>query len=507
MQLSQVQKSLEKNAHLLMILLVLYTMVRGLIGAATEKLGFDEILTQIVASQPGLKGIWAALSKAVDGQAPAHYVIEHAAMGLVSNVHIALRIEPILATCCILVFLFIYLRKRSGGLVAFLCAFFVLSTGVFRYFLDIARPYTMLLACLAFALVCHQRLPSLFWTVLFALSLALAQCLHYYAIFALVPFGIAECVYLLKGRRFRWQTWAALVIGALPLVFLWPLLSALKNYFGEHYWTFFGLTDLVKVYGSLLWTTTATGAGIAAICIAGVVVPSLWPRLLDSSAPEKTCGELAEALLVLGFLLLPVVVFVATKIMHGAMLDRYAIAMLLGIPLALGCIFSHANAKIAGLYAVFLLSSVTVTEISFWRSVHSLPARPIAPAVEELAAKADHADLPVVVSNGLAFLPLVYYTAPEWKRRFVYLYDPEKALHYVGTDNVDKVDRNLVGYFPLEVPGYEEFVREHRTFLLYVEEPRAFDWLPMHLDKVGANLQIAAKEPNRTIYLVTMPGA
>ena len=97
MQFIQVQKRLAKNAHLLMVPLVLYVIVRGLVGAATQPLAFDEILTKIVASQPGLKGIWAALSKAVDGQAPAHYVIERWAMDLTNNVYIALRIPSILA--------------------------------------------------------------------------------------------------------------------------------------------------------------------------------------------------------------------------------------------------------------------------------------------------------------------------------------------------------------------------------------------------------------------------
>jgi hypothetical protein len=507
MKLIQVQEWLEKNANLLMVALVVYAVVRGLVAAATEQLSFDEILTQIVASQPGLKGIWAALSKAVDGQAPAHYVIERTAMGLVSNVHVALRIPPILATACILVFLFVYLRRRSGGWVAFLCAFLILSTSVFRYFADVARPYTMFLACFAFALVCYQRLPSLLWTALLALSLALAQCLHYYAIFVLVPFGLAECVHLLKDRRFRWQAWAALGTGALPLAFIWPLLSAMKNYFGAHYWTFFGPTDIVKVYGSLLWTTTATGVGVAAICIVGVIAPSIWPELTDSAASENNGDDLAEAFLAVGFLLLPFVVFVITKLMHGGMLDRYAIAVLLGVPLALGRIFSRANAKAVALYAIFLFAAVGLTEISFWRSVHAMPPRPIAPPVEKLVASAGHPDLLVVVSNGLAFLPLVYYAAPEWKHRFVYLYDPEKALRYVGTDNVDKVDRNLLGYFPLEIPNYDEFVRAHPTFLLYKEEPTAFDWLPSHLEHVGATLQTVVKDQTRTVYLVTMrPG-
>ena len=45
-----------------------------------------------------------------------------------------------------------------------------------------ARPYSLLMACIAFALVCYDRLPSFGWAILFGLSLAMAQGVYYFAI-------------------------------------------------------------------------------------------------------------------------------------------------------------------------------------------------------------------------------------------------------------------------------------------------------------------------------------
>ena len=37
------------------------------------------------------------------------------------------------------------------------------------------------------------------------LSLALAESLHYYAVFSMLPFWVAEFVYSVRARRIRWQ--------------------------------------------------------------------------------------------------------------------------------------------------------------------------------------------------------------------------------------------------------------------------------------------------------------
>ena len=82
----------------------------------------------------------------------------------------------------------------------------------------------MVIACIAFALVCYQRLPSLRWAALLGISLFLAESFHYYAVLAMIPFGFAEAVLLLRTRRIRWGVWLALACGTLPLIVFWPLL-------------------------------------------------------------------------------------------------------------------------------------------------------------------------------------------------------------------------------------------------------------------------------------------
>src|SRR5208283_5467430 len=189
----------------LMVALIVYAILRGLAAAVTKPLWMDEVFTLTVSSQPSMGALWAVLARALDGQPPGFYAVERVASSFFHNKEIALRLPAILAFPCTLICVFVFVKKRSGEVIAFLCAFLLLSTILFERYAVEARPYSMLMACIAFALICYQRLPSLFWTAMLGMSLALAQALHYYAVFAFVPFGLAEAVMLLRTRQFRWR--------------------------------------------------------------------------------------------------------------------------------------------------------------------------------------------------------------------------------------------------------------------------------------------------------------
>lgn len=490
-----------------MALLILYVSVRGLAGAATKPFGYDEIMTQTVASQPCPRGIWEALERALDGQAPVFYVLEHAAMGLVRNVHVALRLLSILAMDCTLICMFLYMNKCSGTLVAFLCALLLLSTSIFIPHAVNARSYSMLVACIAFALVCYQRLPSPLWAALLGLSLALAQSLHYYAIFALVPFGSSEAVQLFKARRLRWQVWLALAFGTLPLFFFWPLLSALKTYYGAHTWSHFGLAEFPYVYGNFFLTTPAIGVAIATVSLAGAFGSHLWPRRLDSAGVQRSQTDLGEQVLVGVLVVLPFIAFAATKLAHGGMVDKYAIEAVLGIDMAIACVFSRANAKTVALLAIFVFANVSIHELSFWRSTHSFHLAPQATPVEDFVSNAGYAGLPIVVSDGLTYVPLTYYASPLWAKKFIYLADEQKAVQYLGTDSAEKEIQVLRRYKSLEVSDFSEFTSTHHVFLVYAEDPNpGFDWLLPYLSSEAASLRMVAMQQNRRLYLVTMKG-
>jgi len=489
----------------LMIALVIYVILRGVAAAATKPFWFDELLTLAMSSQPSMRAVWAALARAVDGQPPGFYAVERLALSLFHNKEITLRLPAILAFPCTLICVYVFVKKRSGEVVAFLCAFLLLSTILFHKYAVEARPYSMLIACIAFALVSYQRLPSLFWTAMLGISLALAEALHYYAVFAIVPFGLAETAAFLRTRQFRWRVWLALVCGSMPLLLFWPLLAKLRTYYIAHYFAGYSFTSIPSSYGAFFLTDSAFGAAVFALAVAGVVGSHLLVRPGSPSEGKGRDADVAEGTLLLALVALPIITFTIVNIMHGGMRDSYALSAVIGITVAVGCALSFARPTVVALFALFVFTSVGVREFIFWRANHSLQMASPAAAVEEFVQESGYSDLPVVVSSGPAYTSIAHYASPAFFRRLFYLMDEKKELQYQKTDNFNKLVVNLRDYMPLQLRDFSEFTSAHPVFLLYGEEPGdGNNWLPVHLSRVASSVRSVAVEPNRKLSLVTM---
>ncbi|MGA8367337.1 MAG: glycosyltransferase family 39 protein, partial [Candidatus Acidiferrales bacterium] len=226
----------EKLALCGLWVLIGYTLVQDLFAAAATPFSGDELLTLIVARQSSPSMIRSALARGADGQPPPFYLVERAAVALGPKMEIALRLPSILAFACVLLFVFVFVKRRSGPVYALVCAALLLDTVLYYPFAINARPYELLVACIALALVCYQRAPETRWVILMGLSLLAAEAMHYYAIFAFAPFGIAEIAQSLKTHRLRLGVWLALACGILPLAIFWPLLRLLKQMYGAHLW-------------------------------------------------------------------------------------------------------------------------------------------------------------------------------------------------------------------------------------------------------------------------------
>jgi hypothetical protein len=501
------QAALNKLARVLLCLLVVYAIVRGLAGAVTTGFWFDEIITSSISAQPDMRAVWAALSSGVDGQPPGFYVVERASAAVIRNRHIAMRMPSILAFACTLVCVFFYMRRRGGEAIAFLCALLLLTTILYERYATEARPYALVVACFAFALLCYQRVPAFWWTVLLGISLALAQSFHHYSIFAMAPFGLAEAVMFFRARKFRWGVWLALAIGACPLLFFWPLLVRLKAYVGAHYQEQYTLTAVPSTYGTFFLVDSGYGAAIGAICLAGVILVLLWRGREATAARERRNWDVAEGTLLLSLVGLPFIAFCVVKVMHGGLRGTYVIEAILGLCLALGLVLTRVRPLTVGLFAVFLLFDVGLREYKFWQSARTLRFENPAADFEKFLDEAGSGDnsLPVVVANGLVYVPLAYYGSAAVVKRIFYLTDEEKELHYQGTDTFDKNVKLLQNYTPLQIRDYTTFTAEHPVFLLYGVDPGyGNSWLAEHLSREGYSVQALAVDPIHRLFLVNM---
>jgi hypothetical protein len=503
------------GAYLFIGLLVVYVVLRGFVGAAARLFWFDEFLTLTIAGQRTPPEMWATLNRGFDIHPPLFYLVERLALLVPVKQEAALRLPSIVAFACTVVCIFAYAKRRSGELAGCVCAVLLLSTSLFDRYLVEARPYSPMAACIAFALVCYQRLPSIRWTVLLGLSLALAESFHYYAVFAMVPFGLAELVTFYSSRRFRWPVWLALVCGTLPLFACVPLLLRARTFYGGHppfqKPVFLHLPDF---YGSFFLVNAAYGAGLAVVALGAIALASRF--IARSGAPSET-GEGAgwgEATLLAAFVCLPVIVFGLVRVTDAALNERYVLACIFGILLGLACALSLVRPQVLALVALFVLGTIGWQEQNFWRAGRHAAGYPYSinsnrqlGQVKTLIESAGHPELPLVVGPAFAYVGLVHYLPDSWTGRAVALVDRQRDLQADGSVPMFmyKLLDVLKDYMPLRLQQYSDFTSSHNEFVLYAETDD--DWVLTRLLSDNASLQLLARRGNKIVYLVQITRA
>jgi hypothetical protein len=487
-------------------LLVLYATARAVVASISKPFWYDEIFTLIMSRQPNLAMLWSALRRGADSQPPLFDLIERATR-VVPNAEIGSRLPSVIGFACVLVCLFVFVRRRSGGVYGLISAGIAMLTTLYLPYAIEARPYSLVAACVAVALVAYQRAPSLRWVGLMAFALAIAESLHYYAIFAIIPFAVAEAVFSWQMSKIRWSIWIALMIGASPLAFFWQLLARFKAIYGQNFWGRPTLVILREVYGHFLQVSYFWGLAAAITC--GLAVLGIFSLVRREPATEFADGFFHERVLILFLVATPLTVLVATKLLHGGYTERYVLYSVLGVSLATGLVLPRLGRPTLILFSSVLVCALAIQEVSFWGSQRKSPWHLQSPAAvaERMLSSAGHADLPVVVAVGRQYLQLAYYASPTLGARLVSVVDAPTALRYIGTDSDDRALPLLATCFPLRVYDFQVFHSAYPSFLLYSNASETLGWWPDRLVHDGYGLQVVASESDHLIFLVTRPEA
>jgi hypothetical protein len=485
-------------------MLVAYAAVRSFFLAAWKPLWYDEVCTVVMSRQPSMASVWRALERGADSQPPPFYPVERFARWLIPNDPLAFRLPSILGFCGVVVCLFIFVRRRNGTGCALLCAALPLLSALYAFYAIEARGYSLMTACIALALVCYQRADDLAWVTFLGVSLAAAVSFQYYAIFALAPFVLAEAAHFFETRRSRPWVWLALGCGLVPLVIFWPLLSTLRQYYGDHFWAQPRLMTAMNAYSWLFLLRPPWGlltVSIVWLGLLSVIVSKLSAR--RSPAASETESFLNEDVLVLTLVALPFISFLGTKAAHGGLTYRYMLPTILGVALAFGRLLPRLGLRRMAVFGVFVLCGLALQEVSFWRPDKNRAVSP-AKTLESLINSAPA--LPIVVSDAGDYLQLVYYASPQLAARLVSLVDLPKAVAYSRSDTIDRQLLLLRSYIPLQQEGFQGFVAIHPKFLLY-SGGGGWDWWPRRLRDDGYTLQLVAFHENAKVYLVLRGGA
>lgn len=490
----------DKAAFIGLAVLILYAAIRNICQTIVKPMWFDEICTVLLSQQEHLSRLWQALARGADSAPITFYLIERIPAAFIPNENLAYRGISILGFAVTISSLFVAVRTRKGSTIALVSAAIPLTTILFDRFAVEARGYSMLVACIAFAMVCYQRARAQRWVILLGLSLFLAESFHYLAVFAFLPFLLAEVVHYGVTHDLRKGVWIALLAGFVPMACAWSTIYGMNKTYGQFYFTkpTWGLT--LSSYSSYFPGTEMWAGLFLAAAAAIAVLFTLLATLRRSSRGEDPVGAPTQELtLVLGLLSLPFVGFATAAIAHSGMNSKYLLSAVLGFPLAFGFSIPRVPARRGVLLSTASMAALLVVivpqESLFWRGYDGHLGSPTR-FEEDFVSTAGHPELPVVVSDVQDFMRLQHYTNNSWKKRFVLLVDPEQSVIYTGSDTGDKGLALLRDYTNLPVYDFKPFLAEHPAFLLYSSNGGiGSDWWPRRLKQDGFKLQMVSVMP------------
>ena len=505
--LERAHAHLARYARLVIVVLLAYIAVAGLLQASNRAFWFDEIFTVAIARLGSMTDVWQALAAAADTSPPGFYVIERFLSGLVPNELIGFRLASILAVPLTCLCLFVFTRRDTDAVAAAIAAVLPLLTVLYSTFSIEARPYALMACALAFAAVAWQRAAAPLWSFVLALTLIASVSIHYYAVFALLPFAAAELTWSVVNKHYRPRVWLALTAGGLSFVAYWPLLRGLRDTYGQHYWAKASIFRAIASYDEYMsLMTVGAMLGFVAVLSGALLVylaRTVVPRADDPIPPDVPP---ANCVLALGLLWLPWIALVAAKVGGGGVAARYTIGAALGLALSASYVAYWLGRRASALILMCLLLAFASKEVVFWgaeydgRNVRRVDIE----GFERLLSHGDPA-LPVVVANGREFVSLAYYAPRQVTSRLVALLDPQAALERTGTDSIELDIEVLQRYLPIAVQSYEAFEAAHARFLLYAT-PGHGEWWQARLLRDGFTLRTLAADGSRVLYEVSPRG-
>ena len=345
-----------------LLAILVYAAVMSLDGAATRFFWNDEIVTIVVSSLSSPSAIWSALKATIDVNPPAFYIIESALASVTSDPHVSFRVVSVLGLLLTSIALFIFVRRRAGAIGGLLAATMPLLTSLFSFAIE-ARPYSVLLACLAWAMVTWQNVARPWRPVGLALLLMTAVSLHYYALIAIVPFGVAELAWTLQARKVRLRVWIALATVIVPLAALWPQVASFRQGIGTHFWTQEGPTFMLSAHETTLGLPNYWSVSVVVALSASLLFEVLRALRTLDAPPETT----SEKTLLLALINLPVIAYGITAIAGSPLTARYVLPSTLGVIAALSIVAARGRWRRGAVCLVILLLVVAFRGGRHWR--------------------------------------------------------------------------------------------------------------------------------------------
>jgi len=236
-------------APALLVTILVWEFGDLLFEASKRLFWYDELYTLHVSGLQPFAFYWRALKAGIDSMPLGYHLLVRIARTFPGDPLVTLRLPSIVGYLMTLLGVYWFARKRLPAFAG-LAAVFSTTLSPFRAYAIEARSYALIVGSLAIAAVLWQRIDEKrFMTPLFALFLTLAVSVHYLAVVAVAPFGMAELTWTLRSRRIRWRVWASCVLATCPFFIGFPIIQHFRDLFGKNFWSPSSWRMLLSTYG------------------------------------------------------------------------------------------------------------------------------------------------------------------------------------------------------------------------------------------------------------------
>lgn len=464
----------------------------SLLASWRKPLWLDEIFTLLVARRDGPVGIWQGLLGGMDNHPPINYLLAQLSIRSFGESPFSARLPSLIAFVVALLAVQRFVARRSGAASGLIAMLFLATSAGLPYAFE-ARGYAPVLCFSALALVAWQaageRPRHIAASLGLALCLCAAQWTHFYGVLLLFPLALGEAARCWSRRRIDPGVLLALGLGALNLigVYLFVQSSPLRE--PQKFWaSAHSPLDILDVHAQLL------GPMLAPLLLVTLLGSVPW-------VAQRNVSLSFDLAVSLGFLLLPIAMWVMAELVTGAFHFRYVLFTVVGAAAAIGMAVATGDKRRDGLCATLLLAWLPVHLAVAYRDVpNNAATRAMLEFVNELPPGV------VVVDAQLEFVPAWYQADPQTRSRFRHLYDAAASMKYIRSETQARTFSAMQRFVDLGVQPAQEFVRENPNFLLVSSVGFDAGWLlPWLVEDVHARVTLVREHKPFLAYQVEIP--
>ncbi len=480
----------------ILALIVLVAVFDLFVIGLHSPLGTDDLMARISAQSTSLSSMLTLLRvQPVNVDAPVFPILAFLSARLPLPIDIAICLPAVCGMCLAIIATFFLVRSWLGVSAGYLAAVMLTLTPYTDYGIS-PRPYALLLGFVAVSVLCWAKAAELgrhrrLWLIGFCLSTTLALLTHYFAIFSVLAIVLAEIARSLQRKKIDWPIWIALAVSAVIFLPVYAAFAPAGQPYRAHPFYPVRLLGLLATYRDLFKSRLI------------LVVIATASLIAAASGRPKKFQKLSASnfVLVLTLCLIPVLVFAAGEIYTHTYVERYGICALLGVAILVAALTSFiaggtARAILPGLAVIFVLHQIPYVRLAR-EPVYS--PKSLWPAKEPDVLR-NNPELPVMVPDFDYAMRTKFY-APSWlSSRLIMVGSAQSMLRFTGTDAPTLAMLAIHRWTGWPMEEYEEFIREHKRFLMYGEY-----WALDALKSDGATIKSLQNVGPYRLYLVSLP--